>query len=268
MDENAYEIIRDGIQYKYHLGRSDMIKLIIGFWLIGLCNNIGFVVELTAAQDLIDDIHIRRMYDEDTEWHRGCTVIGTGTILLAAVVPSLFAKIFAPFLPLMIKIRYIIIIALSTSGYITTAYGYQNLDSKWIKILGIVFMSLSSGLGESSALAYIAFFPTDNALSAWSSGTGGAGFVGASIYTVLKQFGIDRTNIIMISLIWPIIMTVSFYALIPHPKIFRIKRMLNVLENQPTEGIEDMIPIIEDPHKFKVQLLMIKKTFLIYTLPF
>lgn len=42
--------------------------------------------------------------------------------------------------------------------------------------------SFASGLGEPTFLAYSAFF-NKNVISTWSSGTGGAGIVGALAYT-------------------------------------------------------------------------------------
>ncbi|KAK9504523.1 hypothetical protein O3M35_010839 [Rhynocoris fuscipes] len=246
-----------------------MVKLIIGYWFMGLCNNIGYVVALTAAHDLLAEISEPQNNEaEKKDFKRDCNVISTGAVLLADIVPSIFVKLVAPFLPLFIKIRFMIAILLTASGFLLIAFGFQTLNSSWVGIIGVIFMSLSSGLGESSALAYTAFFPTDNALSAWSSGTGGAGVIGATMYAVLREIGLSIRYSMIIMLMWPIIMAISFYVLIPHPKIDRKKSVITKIETATKEEIKSHIPQIEDPHSFKAKLLIIKGIFFIYTLPF
>lgn len=63
-------------------------------------------------------------------------------------------------------------------GFIIVAYA----ETQWVALTGVAFTSLASGLGEPTFLAYSAFF-NKNVISAWSSGTGGAGIVGSLAYT-------------------------------------------------------------------------------------
>lgn len=63
-------------------------------------------------------------------------------------------------------------------GFVAVAYA----DSQWLALGGVAMTSFASGLGEPTFLAYSAFF-NKNVISTWSSGTGGAGIVGALAYT-------------------------------------------------------------------------------------
>lgn len=75
------------------------IRALIAYWILGLCNNYGYVVMLTAAADIID----RFSEESETSQVRDCTYMSTGVVLLADVIPCLVIKIFGPFLPFFVK---------------------------------------------------------------------------------------------------------------------------------------------------------------------
>lgn len=76
------------------------------FWLIGICVDYGFHIMLVAANDLLSD---EKADDENevffslNDGERHCNVLPTGIILLANIIPALFAKLVLPFTPGMFK---------------------------------------------------------------------------------------------------------------------------------------------------------------------
>ncbi|KAK9395476.1 battenin [Crotalus adamanteus] len=71
--------------------------------------------------------------------------------------------------------------------------------------MGVVLASLSSGLGEITFLALTSFF-NSAVVSAWSSGTGGAGLIGALSYLGLTQGGLTPQDTLLFMTIVPVIM--------------------------------------------------------------
>ncbi|XP_066909593.1 battenin-like [Halyomorpha halys] len=188
-------------------------RTIISFWWLGLCNNYGYVVMLSAAHDILSDFDVDDHVD--IPFNRDCNTLSTGIILLADIVPTILVKIIAPFLPLRIYIRMAGVILLSAIGFVLVASRWD----KWVVLLGVVCTSFSCGLGETTLLSYMVFFKTKNVLSTWSSGTGGAGILGAGSYAGLTAVGVSPSNAIWIMLIVPTIQAICFIFLIDHPKI-------------------------------------------------
>lgn len=82
---------------------------LVAFWFLGLSNNYGYVVMLSAAHDIIEAFS-RQNYDSPTFGEQGfdhgsfyvgrnCSIMSTGVLLLANTLPSMTIKIIAPFLP-------------------------------------------------------------------------------------------------------------------------------------------------------------------------
>jgi battenin len=133
---------------------------LIAFFICGLINNFGYVVMLSAAD------------------HIGGKLPESAT-LLADILPTFIIKISAPFfmdrIPYKARITFAIFMGLVSFQLV--AWG----PSSTVKLLGVVCASISSGLGEITFLALSAFYHR-NVISAWSSGTGAAGIVGATWY--------------------------------------------------------------------------------------
>ncbi|KAF8790482.1 battenin-like isoform X2 [Argiope bruennichi] len=140
-----------------------------------------------------------------------CNEISTGAILLADILPSLFIKLVAPFIFLRTQFRVMIAVVLCAASFIITSLS----TSHWVTFLGVICAALSSGLGEVTYLSYSSFFDKD-VVSTWSSGTGGAGVIGALSYAGLKEFFELRTTL-QIMLIAPVLTAVTFWILIVHP---------------------------------------------------
>ncbi|KFM79238.1 Battenin, partial [Stegodyphus mimosarum] len=190
------------------------IRNLVGFWVLGLCNNFAYVVMLSAAYDLLHvDYH---KSEEQVVIHNEsnvtrCNPISTGAILLADILPSLFIKLIAPFIVIKTHVRVLIAIILSSLSFIITSASVGN----WMTFLGVICAALSGGLGEVTFLSYSSFFEKD-VISTWSSGTGGAGVFGALSYAGL-HFVLDTKYILLVMLTIPVLTALVFWILIVHP---------------------------------------------------
>ncbi|XP_059728755.1 battenin-like [Haemorhous mexicanus] len=63
------------------------------FWILGLCNNLPYVVMLSAARDLLEP---RNGEERRNRSRHDCDPVGTGAVLLADVVPALVVKLLLP----------------------------------------------------------------------------------------------------------------------------------------------------------------------------
>lgn len=233
-------------------------RTLTGFWLLGMCNNFGYVVMLSAAHDLLsgsqgqEDGHTAP--PPVNNGTRECNYISTGAILLADIVPSVIIKLVSPFFPLWIHTRVAVTIVLGAGGFaLVASNAYQ-----WTMVLGVVLTSLASGLGESSLLMYMPFFKNKNVISTWSSGTGGAGVLGSLSYLGLIAAGLDPSTTIYMMLVVPLIMAISFWVLLERPKI----------EKHSEESVVDDFPIAEDETSLSSKFKLIYKITIVYMLPF
>ncbi|KMQ87079.1 battenin isoform x2 [Lasius niger] len=128
---------------------------LVAFWILGLCNNYGYVVMLSAAHDILDI----KFGDKDTTLPtnstnmteiRKCNTVSTGAILLADILPALAIKLTVPFLPFLVHARLATCVLFSAAGFLMVSLS----TVEWLAILGVVITSLSSGLGEVTLLSY------------------------------------------------------------------------------------------------------------------
>ncbi|XP_064449010.1 battenin isoform X3 [Mirounga angustirostris] len=82
---------------------------------------------------------------------------------------------------------------------------------------GVVLASISSGLGEVTFLALTAFYPRA-VISWWSSGTGGAGLLGALSYLGLTQAGLSPQHTLLSMLGIPALLLASYFFLLTSPE--------------------------------------------------
>ncbi|RWS17713.1 Battenin-like protein [Dinothrombium tinctorium] len=195
--------------------RHNRILNLTGFWLLGLCNNYGYVVMLSAAFDLLKkDYHSDEQASQSSNQTTTCNPVSTGAVLIADIIPSLSIKLIAPFLSLSTHFKVLLVITLSAASFLLTALSL----SPFMTYCGIVCASLSSGLGEVTFLGYSSLFDP-NVVSTWSSGTGGAGLLGSFSYAGLTSFGLSPRNTLLVMLIVPLLMAFTFWSLIvPPPK--------------------------------------------------
>lgn len=246
---------------------------LIGFWLLGLCNNFGYVVMLSAAHDIL---HEEKNSDQGNQTSNNasltldisgsfnstdgleCNPLSTGTVLLADILPTLIIKITAPFYMQRIpySIRMAICVLFAFASFFIVAFS----QALWFSLLGVVFASISSGFGEITLLSYSAHFDKD-VVSTWSSGTGGAGVFGALSYAGFTSAGVTPRNTVLIMNVIPFTLGVSYWFILEHPKGVTEREPL--LETERTEGAEKL-PV--DPLTIKVKLI-ITKSLLKFMLP-
>ncbi|XKL69286.1 hypothetical protein PGB90_007055 [Kerria lacca] len=215
----------------------------VAYWILGLCNNYGYVVMLSAAHDILTRLDKFDNQPKILNNDRKCNELSTGVILLANIVPSLIVKIVSPFLPLWMNIRLSITVITAAIGFILV--GMSNTLT--LTIIGVACTAFSSGIGESSLLSFTVFYKDKSIVSAWSSGTGGAGFFGSMTYAGLLAIGISPSMTLYILLIIPLSMAISFWLILENP-----------LKNQSQEAIERKVSSPELPTKINEESFMLK----------
>lgn len=234
------------IQHPDSNGRCARWRNWIGFWLLGMCNNFPYVVMLSAAHDILRKqesgnatastsatlaVDFRggnssRRYD--------CNPVSTAAVLLADILPTLIIKLFAPFVihKLSYGTRVLFCAIMAATSFLLVSFS----SAVWMSILGVVFASISSGLGELSYLSLTVFFDRD-VLEGWGSGTGGAGVAGALLYSCLTQVGLSPQITILMMLVVPFAMLISyFFMLVPPPSLPQWKsRETEIIAVEPEE---------------------------------
>ncbi|TNM97421.1 hypothetical protein fugu_015577 [Takifugu bimaculatus] len=200
----------------------------LGFWFLGLCNNFGYVVMLSAAHDILRkqesgnstltasatlavDFQVR---NNSNASRYDCNPVSTAAVLLADILPSLSVKLAAPFVIHAVPygFRVMICVIMTATSFLLVAFS----SAVWMSILGVIFASFSSGLGELSFLALSTFFSRD-VLGGWGSGTGGAGVAGALLYSALTQAGLSPRITLLTMLVVPFSMILSYFCLLVFP---------------------------------------------------
>lgn len=210
------------------------VRDVIAFWIFGLANNFAYVIMLSAAEDII---HKQSGDDDDATGHHNssashclpelgkprCThLMSTGAVLLADILPALCLKFTCPFFINRIPFgfRHCLVCSLQAISYLIVAFS----SSIQMSLVGVVFASASSGLGEICYLALSSHYKKTS-IAAWSSGTGGAGLIGALAYALLTQpelFGLSPTNALLCMLIVPAIFAVTYWCVLtPSPSVHR-----------------------------------------------
>ncbi|XP_063077377.1 battenin isoform X3 [Engraulis encrasicolus] len=213
-------------------GRVAKWRNVLGFWLLGLCNNFAYVVMLSAAHDILQQQEgnnttlptppssLPPSHPEPHSNSSGrydCNPTSTAAVLLADILPTLVIKLTAPFFIHAVPygVRVLVCIATATASFLVASFSV----SVWQSILGVIFASVSSGLGELTFLSLTVFFDR-SVLSGWGSGTGGAGVGGALLYSGLTQAGLSPQLTLLIMLLVPAAMSLSYYFLLLFPPSF------------------------------------------------
>ncbi|KAK7730655.1 battenin CLN3 protein [Botryosphaeria dothidea] len=200
-------------------------RVCAAFWLFGLINNVLYVIILSAAVDLVGP------------------AVPKGVVLLADVVPSFITKLIAPYFihKVPYAVRIFIFVGLSTVGMLLIALTPAARDGGaiGIRMLGIIFASLSSGGGELSFLGLTHYYGHFS-LAAWGSGTGGAGLVGAGAYVLATTtIGLSvRTSLLAFSFL-PVIMLASFFLILPRGPLQTSARQAEYERLEADEDVEE-----------------------------
>ncbi|CAG9537172.1 unnamed protein product [Cercopithifilaria johnstoni] len=201
------------------------LRNLFAFWMLGLCNNFGFVVMLSAAEDILSMEDGRKTFPKSTDdpcqsliVHRQCRLLSTGSVLLANIIPSLVVKIFCPFVMYRVPfgVRHLFIVLLQISSFLVVAFSRNILMS----LTGVALASIGAGVGEVTFLSLTTYFP-NNAVGAWSSGTGGSGIFGSFAYAMLTDMhmlGLTPRNALLFILIVPFTFAFIYWKLLLLPR--------------------------------------------------
>ncbi|KAL5015071.1 hypothetical protein ScPMuIL_009341 [Solemya velum] len=202
---------------------------LLGFWFLGLCNNFAYVIMLSAAHDILlqqenstmHESHSQTIATDETTGSQDnetqyleCSKISTGAILLADILPTLCIKFTAPFYiqKISYRIKVLAVIAFALISFLLVAFSQGIMMS----ILGVIFASCCGGLGEVTFLSLSTFYHK-NVVSAYASGTGGAGLFGALSYAGLTSAGLSPKTTVLVMVIIPLIMACSYFCVLGKP---------------------------------------------------
>eukprot|EP00127_Corallochytrium_limacisporum_P002122 Clim_evm16s108 gene=Clim_evmTU16s108 len=175
------------------------------FWIFGLCNNYGYVVMLSAAEDILSRSDAGRS-------------LPTGAILVVDILPTFFTKICGPFVVhrFSYSLRICLCVVMAASSFLIVADGGESESgSLGLSLFGVALASAASGLGEITFLSLTSHFHKLT-VGAWSSGTGGAGILGAFSYAFLTQIFHDPATTLRWNVVVPIAMGLSYVLLLYH----------------------------------------------------
>ncbi|XP_036408536.1 battenin [Megalops cyprinoides] len=211
--------------------RISFWRNICGFWLLGLCNNFAYVVMLSAAHDILKQQETQNTTsptpttafpealggNSSNSSRYDCNPVSTAAVLLADILPTLLIKVAAPFFihKFPYGFRVLLCVATATASFLLVSFS----SAVGMSILGVIFASISAGLGELSFLSLTVFF-NRTVVGGWGSGTGGAGVAGALLYSALTQAGLSPRVTLLVMLVVPAAMAVSYFFLLVFPPSF------------------------------------------------
>ncbi|KAI6196480.1 Battenin [Aphelenchoides besseyi] len=162
--------------------------------------------------------------------HRNCKFAPLGEVLLADIFPAFILKLTMPFFMDRIPfgIRHVFICVFQLSAYLTVGFS-ANVK---ISLLGVVFASISDGVGDVSYLSLSSHYPKyetkcshqqlvhfRHMVSALCSGTGSAGLIGSFLYAFLTEsnlVGLSPKTAILLMTIGPCFLFASYFVLLSH----------------------------------------------------
>lgn len=226
--ERADSVNADPVQRSDTNGCCTQWRNWAGFWILGLCNNFAYVVMLSAAHDILKKQESKNTTastpatlavdfqggNSSNSSRYDCNPVSTAAVLLADILPTLAIKLLAPFVihKLPYGIRVLFCTVMAATSFLLVSFS----SAVWMSITGVICASISSGLGELSFLSLTVYFSRD-VLGGWGSGTGGAGVAGALLYSGLTQVGLTPQNTLLIMLVVPFAMLISYFFLLDLP---------------------------------------------------
>ena len=225
----------------------ELKRNLIAFWIIGLCNNLVYVVMVKAALDSPGR--------------------PTSFILFAAILPAILVKLAAPFF--MQKVNYHIRLAFVILCITASLLIFAFSGEYYVSFLAVAIASLCSGLGEITFLGLLSHFKRST-VSAWSSGTGMSGIIGSVAILVLHHHGSYKHKAVLSLLVVPFIVAISIWVILKFPSKIRKPFSANK-EVEPVTMLADnstvIIPVSTNVDPDRTKYMSIKmKLKIIYNL--
>ncbi|KAL0586116.1 hypothetical protein ABG067_004209 [Albugo candida] len=181
----------------FKAGKEERRNL-IAFWSLGFLNNIGYVIILASAQDIVSD--------------------GVGLVYFFDIFPALLVKLIGPYWFHLISYRERTFLGAGCmlTSFLLLAFG----SSLWLQLLGIAFSGLQSGMMEPTYLAMASFYHSRKCLTCWASGTGLAG-VGGYVWIALFRMGLGWTftTTLLLACIFPFLYAMIFFGILDTSKL-------------------------------------------------
>ncbi|KAI6183046.1 Battenin [Aphelenchoides bicaudatus] len=121
-------------------------------------------------------------------------------------------------------VQHVFAVVLQVISYLIVAFS----DSITTSLIGVVFASLGSGIGEVCYLALASHY-SKHIISSWSSGTGGAGIFGALAYAALTEphlLDLTPQTTLLTMLVVPAVCFVTYFALLtPAATIYPVMKL-------------------------------------------
>lgn len=247
-------------------------RSLLSFWLLGLTNNFAYVVMLSAAHDILSQDFsgggggggngsITPTNDSNNTNPRDCNTVSTGAILLADIIPSLVMKLLAPFMFPHVHARVSLVVLAGMCSFLLVGLA----TSRAMAIVGVVFAAVGAGLGEPTFLAYSANYH-ENVVSTWSSGTGAAGLFGSLSFAVFTSAGLSPRSAVLLMLVVPVIMGLSFWVILTHPEKTKCGRSCTMYSINEEEE-ETMLPANNPPPITFTQKVVLLPSLMKYMIP-
>lgn len=136
------------------------------------------------------------------------------------------------------------------TGFLLVAFA----EAEWMALFGIIATSISSGIGETTFMAYTGQF-NNNVISSFASGTGGAGVIGSFSYALLISVGLSPKNTMLVMLVFPLIESMAFWIVLGKPS----GHIDNHQDNKDSEAIwQNEEPLINWKDKFMYSFHLFK----------
>lgn len=169
----------------------------VAFFVLGLVNNFGYVVMLSAAEQILAGY--------------------AGVILACDIVPTFVVKLAAPAFAggIPYHIRFLVCGLFAITSFFLVGF-FENVG---IRLLGVMVASAGAGLGEATALSATALY-SDVSVVAWSSGTGFAGIAGAGWYLLFHDvLAWTPKNTLLLGSILPVVYLLVSYLVLTAPTV-------------------------------------------------
>ncbi|XP_072026416.1 battenin-like [Amphiura filiformis] len=254
---------------------------LVAFWLLGLCNNYAYVVMLSAAYDILetkDDSDGKNKTSHDiipinpplynltnstSIDPYECTVISTGAVLLADILPTLIIKLTSPWfadrIPYDIRVAFCILTGVTCFVLVSLS------QVVGLTLLGVVFASISGGLGEFTFISLTSYYHK-NVVSTYSSGTGAAGLFGALSYAGLTMI-LSPRNTLLVMLVIPVLEGISFWVILDRKTFANLPRPSRddiepLLDNEPRRvenklSVDNKLQAIKPLLKYIIPLILV-----------
>jgi battenin len=159
-------------------------KLIL--FVLGLLNNSGYVIVLSAAADLANRFHQEKLMS-----------LFSGSLVFFSIAVKMFSATFL--LKLKHKARVKIAVAFFLLGVASIILALR-VENFQIALLGSLLLGMGGAFGDSAIQGFMKAFPPETFVG-YSSGTGGAGVFGSFYYFLLKVYGFEVSKIFIILLL-------------------------------------------------------------------